>query len=180
MRETLYVISSSPSSTQLVFVVLGAVLILLAIFAPRPLGHPKAAAPRTGLERSERVASLLAGSLFAVVGVLTWLDAKRMNAEVYQAYTDGKCQIAEGTVHLEHIQPEEGHAQGDVVKLGGQTFEIDYFHLAAGYQQTVRKGGVLREGASMRVWLCDGRVARIDRVPPTVPSEPGQSHETSP
>ncbi|MCA9646393.1 MAG: hypothetical protein KC492_37160 [Myxococcales bacterium] len=61
-----------------------------------------------------------------------------------------------------HVQPWEGHDLGDVVRLGDEEFVIDHFRSTPAYHQTIAYGGVLREGAAVRVWLYRGAVLRID------------------
>ena len=79
-----------------------------------------------------------------------------------RAYRDGAAGVVEGTVHVLREQPESGHAPGDLIDVKGVRLIVDYFMLTPAYKQTIAYGGVLREGAKVRVWYYDSHVLRID------------------
>lgn len=168
MHETVYLIPGAPN------------WFFPALFVVVGIGSLADAVRRRRRQPPHRTAIFaLSGAVFLLAGVFIGIKAKRMHDQVYRAYIGGKCQEVEGVVHLEHLQRDGGHDQGDLVKLGGQTFVIDYYRFAAGYQKTVAQGGVLREGVSARVWLCDGAVARIDRVFESRPASLRHPHRGS-
>jgi hypothetical protein len=77
-------------------------------------------------------------------------------------YQDGRSQVTEGVVHVIHQQPAAGHSAGDKISLGGQIFEIDYFHRAPGYNQTVEHGGALKEGVPARLHHDNGVILKVE------------------
>ncbi len=77
-------------------------------------------------------------------------------------YHHGKSQIAEGIVHVSHEQPATGHAAGDKITVGDQTFEVNYFLVTPGYKQTISHGGVLREGVFARLHHYDGVILKVE------------------
>ncbi|MCB9586450.1 MAG: hypothetical protein H6718_13695 [Polyangiaceae bacterium] len=181
MSETLFVISSSEGlSEPMGLVLLGVGLAIFAIFAPKEIGERSTVLASTGLRKSERVALLITGIGFSVLGAFQANDSAKRQDRLYRAYAEGKCRVVEGTVHLDHVQPWEGHDLGDVVRLGDEEFVIDHFRSTPAYHQTIAYGGVLREGAAVRVWLYRGAVLRIDRVPQTSPPGSEQNHDVSP
>jgi hypothetical protein len=68
----------------------------------------------------------------------------------------------EGNVHLLHQQPASGHTKGDILEVGGVRLVVDYFHTTPAYTQTVAYGGVLSEGAHVRLWYSDEDILRVD------------------
>jgi hypothetical protein len=77
----------------------------------------------------------------------------------------GKGEVSEGTVHVTHMQPLHGHADGDKIIVGGRQFEINYFMVTPGYRQTIAHGGALREGVYARLHHYDGVIIKVEVRP---------------
>jgi len=71
-------------------------------------------------------------------------------------------QVVEGIVHVSHMQPYQGHTSGDKITVEGQSFEVDYFSAAPGYKDTIAHGGVLHEGAYVRIHHSDGVIVKVE------------------
>lgn len=70
--------------------------------------------------------------------------------------------VVEGIVHVEHEQPESGHAKGDVITINDTKLEVDYFVMTRAYKETIAHGGVLKEGVYTRLYVYDGMILRVD------------------
>lgn len=168
MTETLFVISSSSKLIDdgfavgfpLAIAIVGAVLA--AILRRRP------AWARWGL--------LYCFSGVGMVGIQVFqaFERKQTREELQRAYLDGRCEVVEGVAHVTQFWAADAHNQADFVKLGDHSFTIGSKYHGIAYSRTVANGGVLREGAAVRVWLCEGHVVRIDRATDTGASTPGQ------
>lgn len=77
-------------------------------------------------------------------------------------YNNKQYNLAEGTVSVLHTQPATGHDAGDIVRIDGVEFEINYFHLTLGYNKTIAHGGLLQEGVYARVYYHNGAILRVD------------------
>jgi hypothetical protein len=62
-------------------------------------------------------------------------------------------------------QPVHGHASGDKIIVGDRQFEIDYFRVTPGYQQTIAHGGALRERVYARLHHYDGVIIKVEVRP---------------
>ena len=86
----------------------------------------------------------------------TWSqDYTRFEREyqhLQEIYANQQYQVAEGSVHVLHAQPAEGHDKGDVITVGGVEFVINAFLVTFGYNQTISHGGVLTEGTNARIY----------------------------
>ena len=89
-----------------------------------------------------------------------YYDDKYLN--LLNVHNSQSYKIAEGEVHVLYSQPFSGHTQGDIINVGGIEFEISYFELTFGYNQTIAHGGVLREGVYARIYYTDDVILRID------------------
>jgi hypothetical protein len=82
------------------------------------------------------------------------------------AYTDalraGECNVVEGTVEVLHRQPATGHDAGDLVRVGGQEFRVNYFHATAGYNRTLAHGGALAGGVRVRLHHLSGSLLKVE------------------
>ena len=91
------------------------------------------------------------------------------------AYKSGRCRVTEGHVQVVHEQSKHGHEEGDIIRVAGEVFEIDYFGGSGGYKRTIAYGGPLRDGAYVRIHHYEGRILRLDvrktgpehRIPPS-------------
>jgi len=78
------------------------------------------------------------------------------------SYRTGAAKMVEGPVHVIHRQPESGHAVGDVIEVDNVRLVVDYFVVTPAYKQTISHGGVLVEGAYVRIWYVGRAIVRID------------------
>ncbi|CAG0971024.1 hypothetical protein ANRL2_01638 [Anaerolineae bacterium] len=113
------------------------------------------------LKRRGRFAlRLLFAGMFLIFWGANWFtihsnDYARFDQEfrkLQSVYTHQQYQVAEGYVHVLHMQPANGHDQGDVVNIGGVEFEIDAYMLTFGYAHIIAHGGALKEGIYARVY----------------------------
>jgi hypothetical protein len=92
----------------------------------------------------------------------SYLVSRNRAQALVSAYEHGKYSVTEGVVHVQHEQPADGHAPGDVILVGAKRFEIDFFRDTRGYRQTIARGGALKEGAYVRVYHYRGQIVRVD------------------
>jgi hypothetical protein len=78
------------------------------------------------------------------------------------AYKQQRYEIAEGDVKVLHSQPATGHTKGDVIRVGGAQFEINYFYATPAYHNTIAHGGVLKESTRVRLYHYNGEILRVD------------------
>lgn len=161
MYETLFVIGPPRTLYDMVpFLVVGALLVAYGVW------HRK----RRPNWRWVTVVAI--GVLLALGGFAETVASQKRHEALYRAYTEGRCQVAEGVVHLDHEQPIEGHDIGEFGSVGEESFVIGN---APAYATTVANGGVLREGKWVRVWVHLGSVVRIDRLVDGRPAVPADS-----
>jgi hypothetical protein len=108
----------------------------------------------------------VAFGLFCAVWVLAYLASVwAILGEGWRqtsALRDGQCEITEGTVHVLFQQPKGGHTGGDRVRVGEREFEINRFDHTLAYRQTIAHGGVLVEGAVVRLHHQDGEILKVE------------------
>lgn len=80
--------------------------------------------------------------------------------------------VAEGVVRVSHQQPYHGHSSGDKITVGGQAFEVDYFHATPGYTQTIVHGGALRDGVYARLTYYGEVITKVEVRQPTATPPP--------
>jgi hypothetical protein len=102
------------------------------------------------------------GVLWLVMNIPLWRIGTGDINHLLDVYHNGKSQIAEGVVHVSHEQAATGHEAGDKVTVGDQTFEVNYFLVTPGYNQTISHGGVLREGVFARLHYYDGIILKVE------------------
>lgn len=83
-------------------------------------------------------------------------------ATALHAYRSRTYRVSEGTVTVLHRQPHSGHDRGDIVRIGDDELEINYYRHTPGYDRTIAHGGALREGVYARVFHYKGTILRID------------------
>jgi hypothetical protein len=118
----------------------------------------------------ERFRTKLVGPVFMMVWSVVWLIAHipfwkvgvTQTNRLLDVYRNGQSQVVEGIVHVSHAQPANGHASGDKIAVGGQTFEVNYFRVTPGYKQTISHGGALREGVFARLHHHDGVILKVE------------------
>jgi hypothetical protein len=87
-------------------------------------------------------------------------------------YNNNLCQVVEGTVNVLHVQPREGHDKGDIVSINGAQFVINYYNSDVfTYRNTIMHGGVLNDGAYVRIFNCNERIIKVE-VKRSVESKP--------
>ena len=92
-----------------------------------------------------------------------WLGSSFWTAyKYYEALHNNKCEVVEGKVTVLREQPWGGHAPGDLVRIDGKEFEVNYYLSTLAYHRTIAHGGVLTEGAQVRVCHLDGDILRIE------------------
>jgi hypothetical protein len=79
-------------------------------------------------------------------------DVHKEYSELASLYHSLDFKIVEGDVHVLHLEPENGHAAGDIIEIDGVEFEFSCFHDTLGYNKTIVYGGVLTEGTFARVY----------------------------
>ncbi len=102
------------------------------------------------------------GVMWLLLHIPLWRIGTSDIEQLLDVFRNGQCQIAEGVVHVTHEQPFGGHSAGDVITVGGQEFEINYFHVTPGYKQTNSHGGALREGVFARLHYHNGVILKIE------------------
>jgi hypothetical protein len=108
------------------------------------------------------------------------------------ALAEGRSNIVEGPVLLIRQQPKSGsrswlqsprnvslnysgntiaqrnamspatNAPGDLVKIGDRLFVLNFYAMGLGYQKTVVQGGVLTNGAYVRLHYLDNTIVRVE------------------
>ncbi len=78
-------------------------------------------------------------------------------------YNKKQYEIVEGPVEVISEQPKNGHAKGDIIRIRGIEFEIDYFVVTPTYRKTISHGGALKHGEYVKVYYYKGRILRIDK-----------------
>ncbi|MCB9586449.1 MAG: hypothetical protein H6718_13690 [Polyangiaceae bacterium] len=106
------------------------------------------------------VAPIIIGVILAALGAVDTVASQGRHEALYRAYAEGRCEVVEGVVHLEHEEPIDGHDIGEFGSVGDASFNIGH---SPAYGTTVAHGGLLREGEWFRVWVYAGAVLRIDR-----------------
>jgi hypothetical protein len=101
------------------------------------------------------------------MSVSIWFVAHTLYAAYFDqsALKSGKCEVAEGTVHVLHGQAWGGHDTGDKVRIGDQTFEINYYRATIAYHATIAHGGSLAEGVLARVHYLNGEILKVEIAP---------------
>ncbi len=112
----------------------------------------------------EKLQMRIPRSIFGIIVLigLLWL-AIHIDIINYAVMNKAKdAQIVEGVVHVTHRQSYHGRTYSDRITVDGQPFEIDQFNAAPGYKDTIASGGVLGEGAYVRIHHCDGAIVKIE------------------
>mgnify|MGYP007055204977 CR=1 FL=1 len=104
--------------------------------------------------------------LFAllVVMILSIIRVERDGDYLLHQYLNGNYILSEGVVAVENKQDKDGHSPPDLVHVGSSSFRIQYYSNTDAYKQTIENGGVLREGAKVRVYSVEDKIIRIDAL----------------
>ena len=90
-------------------------------------------------------------------------DAISNCARLQDLYNSRQYQMTEGIVHVSHVQSVSGHDSGDIFTVGNVGFEVSHFASYCAYGKTIAYGGVLTEGAHVKLLYADNRtILRID------------------
>jgi hypothetical protein len=121
---------------------------------------------RAGWRRMFNAVSLIGfGAIWLIVNLPLWNLATLDTDRLFLIPLSGQSEVAEGTVHVTHMQPAHGHASGDKIIVGDRQFEIDYFRVTPGYRQIIAHGGALREGVYARLHHYDGVIVKVEVRP---------------
>lgn len=110
------------------------------------------------------------GPLFLAIWGALWLAAHLPLLEMAlidlgrlaSAHRAGLDEALVGRVHVLQRQPLHGRAGPEIVEIDGKRFEIDFFRATPGYRQTIAHGGVLKEGAFVRVRHYEGLLLEVE------------------
>lgn len=102
------------------------------------------------------------GSILFLAGLVFLMDTFISTNMLISAYKNGQFRVVEGEVHVLHTQPSSGHTKGDIIRINGQEFEVNFFVHTPAYSRTISHGGVLRQGTYARVYHQKGKILRID------------------
>jgi hypothetical protein len=92
-----------------------------------------------------------------------WLASTLLTAYRYhEALYNNHCEVVEGRVTVLHEQPWGGHAPGDHIMIDNAEFEINYYWSTLAYKRTIAHGGVLTDGAQVRICHLDGDILRVE------------------
>ena len=118
--------------------------------------------------RRERSRRDYIGPIFIVVWSVIWISMHLLPNvfghinTLLDAYRDKRYEIVEGPVEVLHQQPYTGHSKGDVIRVNGKEFEVNYFYATPAYHNTIAHKGVLNVGAYARIYYYDGEILRVD------------------
>lgn len=141
------------------FIAIGAVGLYVAV---RWIRHLKVSERWTGKTKTKPRFILVWSVLWLSLAGIGFSANLYMSYRLVSVYRDGTAEVAEGTVHVLHEQPEDGHAEGDVIMIDGVRLVVNYFELTPAYRRTIARGGALREGRTARVWHQNGKILRLD------------------
>lgn len=82
--------------------------------------------------------------------------------KLLNAYKQKRYQIVEGPVQVLWQQPYHGHSKGDVIRVNGKEFEVNYFYATPAYHNTIAHKGVLNQGTYARLYYYEGEILRVD------------------
>ena len=108
------------------------------------------------------------GPIFILVWSLWWIYLHNFPVvfghidKLANAYQQKQYQIVEGPVQVLYQQPATGHTKGDVIKVNGQEFEVNYFYVTPAYHNTIAHKGALNAGAYARIYYYNGEILRVD------------------
>jgi len=78
------------------------------------------------------------------------------------AYHDKRYEVVEGPVEVLHQQPATGHSKGDVIRVNGKEFEVNYYLATPAYNKTIAHKGALNAGTYARIYYYEGEILRVD------------------
>ena len=96
------------------------------------------------------------------VSVLMLAATLRSGWTYTNALRNGRCEVVEGVVEVVHLEPKTGHDPGDRIRVAGREFQYSYFTGTLPYKQTVTHGGVLVDGANVRLHYLQGAILKVE------------------
>ena len=108
------------------------------------------------------------GPIFILVWSLIWIYMHLLPNvfghinRLVNAYHDKQYEIVEGPVEVLHQQPKTGHTKGDVIRVNGKEFVVDYFYATPAYHNTIAHKGALNAGTYARIYYSNGEILRVD------------------
>lgn len=149
------------SGLGLVFVGIGIVLLLVNLARGRrglPALRNNAGEPAPYLPWVCMGFGLLwsAGTLLGTLG-----ESRRLKA----ALDEGRCQVVEGLISGYHAGSGDRGDAEDTFQVGAVRFQLSDATMAPGFQQTQRSGSPLKNGIHVRIWVNQGEIARLERLP---------------
>ena len=82
--------------------------------------------------------------------------------KLVSAYHDKRYEVVEGPVEVLHQQPATGHSKGDVIRVNGKEFEVNYYLATPAYNKTIAHKGALNAGTYARIYYYDGEILRVE------------------
>lgn len=118
--------------------------------------------------RGREAAKDYIGPVFVLVWSMFWLYLHLLpntfghTNELLNAYRQKQYQVVEGPVEVLWQQPYHGHSKGDVIRVGGKQFEVNYFYATPAYNKTIAHKGTLNAGTYARLYYYGGEILRVD------------------
>ena len=141
---------------------IGLLLLLIGVVWLH-LGRRRAKEREAQAPRNIRALGLCAiGLLWTLVHIVIYVTAFVRANSLAAVYDSGRCRVAEGRVEVLYEQREQGHDDGDLIRVADEVFEVDYFGGSGGYRRTIAHGGALRERVYVRIHHHEGKILRLD------------------
>jgi len=108
------------------------------------------------------------GPVFVLIWSLIWLYMHLLPKvfghikKLVNAYHHKRYEIVEGPVQVLHQQAATGHTKGDVIRVNGKEFEVNYFYATPAYHNTIAHKGALNAGTYARIYYYNGEILRVD------------------
>ena len=108
------------------------------------------------------------GPVFVLIWSVIWISMHLLPnvfghvSKLMSAYRDKRYEIVEGPVQVLWQQPYTGHSKGDVIRVNGKEFVVNYFYATPAYHNTIAHKGVLTQGAYARLYYFEGEILRVD------------------
>jgi hypothetical protein len=119
--------------------------------------------------RREKSARDYIGPIFVLIWSVIWIYMHLLpnvfghTNKLVSAYRDKQYEIVEGPVEVLHQQPYHGHSEGDIIRVNGKEFVVNYFLATPAYHNTIAHKGVLNAGTYARIYYCcDAEILRVD------------------
>jgi hypothetical protein len=106
-------------------------------------------------EKGETLQFLIVG--FVLLWSVVWISTNSISlysysqkySQIMNIYNNHSYSVAEGNVKI--IPPPSSYYKGEFILVDGIEFEINDYTESFGYHKTTRNGGVLKDGASVRL-----------------------------